>query len=788
MKQSLRTSAARRGAVWFGLLMLAGGFAAEVRAMNAEERLLFANGLYRRNLFELAVPEYEALLASDAAAPMHDLAAFRLGESFRQLGRVDEAAAAYERVLAAHPDSTFIHRAAFRRAEIDWQQGRLRDAATRLQALLDAAPPPDIEAAALYYLGISQLGLDRFRDAERALRRMLRAHAASPYADYARIALADLLEQREGDATEIVALLERVAEKPETPALGAEALGKAGRIAYRRQEMNEASRLFSLLAARYPEDAWNERVRLDAAWAHLFADKLEKARALAVAGLNAATPEERPDWWYVLANIERRGDRIPEARRYYDELLTAAPDHERATASAFEAAGLAFQAADHARVLALIALAGEAPERRLSLLWMEAASARALGRQEDATAAFEAIIEDFPESDRAPSAAYQLALMRDEQGDAAGAADAFAALAGRYPRSDLAPDAWMAVGAIRQRAGELDAAISAWTQVLDGYPEYAGRDEALMGRARAEVQRDHDAEAAGLLTELIRVHTNSRFLAEALYLRGTLFEKEDGFEEAEFHYRRAVNLNPGPALLRQIQHRQVAVLQRQGRQAEAADLMNRLLAGGGGNPPLPSPLLEWLARWNLEQRDFAAADTAARRLAEVGESPAWRQIGYYITGLAARELRRPRVAMDAFTAAAEFGLNTRETAQAWHQLGLIALERKDPQTAIDHFTRAGEAASADAFIDVRARSYLQLGVAHEALDQWAEATRYYLGVGVLFDDDALTPESLFRAAGALSAQERHAERAGVLKELRQRYPESPWTGRANERWPPEPES
>jgi len=125
---------------------------------------------------------------------------------------------------------------------------------------------------------------------------------------------------------------------------------------------------------------------------------------------------------------------------------------------------------------------------------------------------------------------------------------------------------------------------------------------------------------------------------------------------------------------------------------------------------------------------------------------------------------------------------TRETADAWYQRGLLALNRNEPAAALAHFEQAAAAASDDALTDIRARCYVQRGVAHEALEQWPEAARYYLGAAVLFDDPAVTPESLYRAAGVLEKQRQVVERDRVVAELAERYPESEWNRKAGERW------
>jgi len=764
------------------LLLMAIAGQTSVLAMNTEEKLLFANGLYRRGLYELAIPEYQMLLTNETARPMHDLSAFRLGECYRNLNRPEDAAASYDLVVEKYPDSQFFHRAAYRRAELDWQAGRLKDGAGRFEKVLGRNPPNDIESASLYYLGLCQAGIDQFKEAEKSWRRIIKNHARSPYADYACLALADLLSKQQGNDKEVFGLLNKIIDEPETPALGAEATAKAGLLSYRNREMAAASGYFAALGEKYPGDGWNARVRLEASWAFLLDGKIDEARSLAHAGLKDAKKAERPDWLYALANIERNAGSFAESKKYYDEFLAAAPQHVSAAAAAYEACGMAYQQSEYERVLELSILAEGDPEKELAILWMRAGAMKELGQTAQAITVYEQIVRDYPDSDRAPSAAYQLAWFSEQKKDYDAASKGFETVAEKYRNSPLAADALMAAASVYMRDHKTEEAIAAWRKLAAQYPDYAMLDEAYIGLARTEVELNKNEEAAKSLQSLISVYTNSRYLAEAHYMRGTLYEQENQFEEAEFHYLRAISLKPVPSLVKQIQHRRVAVLQRQGRNDDAANLMNKLLEGDQESH-LPSPLLEWLARWNLENKKIAQAETAALRLAETGDTAGWKQVGWYIAGVAALGQKKQSKAMDAFTAAAGYELNTRETAEAYFQLGEISLEKKRWEDAAGFFSKAAERATSDSLMDIRARSYLKLGISYEAMENWAEAGRYYLSGGVLFDDPTLTPESLYRAAGALHAQLKNDERASVVAELRERFPDSEWTVRAGERWP-----
>jgi tetratricopeptide (TPR) repeat protein len=184
--------------------------------------------------------------------------------------------------------------------------------------------------------------------------------------------------------------------------------------------------------------------------------------------------------------------------------------------------------------------------------------------------------------------------------------------------------------------------------------------------------------------------------------------------------------------------------------------------------------MEWLARYQLEQKAWTDASSAAAALVAGTKDPPWWQIGWYLAGVGHLGGGRKEEARDAFERALKVAADTREGVEAAVQLGLLALGDEDHEAATVAFGKAAERATGEDFIDIRARSYYGLGRAAEMRGDWEEASRYYLGVAVLFDNENLVPEALFRAAEAFDKIGKQAERAKTLEELRERYPGSPW--------------
>jgi TolA-binding protein len=405
------------------------------------------------------------------------------------------------------------------------------------------------------------------------------------------------------------------------------------------------------------------------------------------------------------------------------------------------------------------------------LLWVQAEAARGAGQHADAIALYDQLAREQPRGLRSAAARFQAARLVQESGRWEEASNRYRELARDPMGRELAAEAWFASAYARIQIQQPTEAVSDWSVLIRDYPGFRALDEALYGHAQSESERGQGASARTSLERLLKDHPKSRLAPEAHYLLGTLLEAEDKWEGAEFHYRLAARENPDGALARRIEFRRVAVLQRQGRHEETASVLNGLLDAPAGSEGVPPALLDWLARWNLQQKDWAAAERAGLGLSKHGA--AWTALGWFQVGVAREESGQRDSAREAYRKAAVDGAS-RESVESSYRLGRLATEAGDVAEAKASLSQAAERASKEEWADLRARSYLGLAHLAELGGDREEAARTFLSVALLYDDPTLTPEALFRAAQTLQALGRTVERDQTLKELRERYPETTW--------------
>ena len=753
-----------------------------VWAIEPEERLQFADGMYLRGLYDMALAEYVALRSEAPGFEKMDAVLYRMGECHRQLGDPQQADQDYRQISLQYGTSSFRAKAELRRAELYLEAERYDDAAGLLEVLVERGPPGEVEGPALYYLGyVQRRQMDRdpadadalAASAEKALRQLLDKHEDSPLFSYGCLELAALYADRDDAAADIKALYEQALEHPSSDRVAAEAWFQLGSLAYEEGDYSASAEAYESLLRSYPSDERVAESKRQAAWSYLAAGRHDDALALVARGTGEVAPAERGEWLYLQANCERKLGRRDEARRSYQELLETDPDGPHAGPAAYEMALLDFEQGRFQDVVREATHAQVEGEAREDLHWLLAESYTKLNQPAEAEEHYRAIKEHFPGNERAPLAAYRLAAIEESAGRLEEASQVFRWVAETYPRHELAPDALWSSAYCRTKLEQYDEALSDWRRLAESAGKnYARRDDAFFQQATTEYRLGRPAEATATLQVLLKDNPSTELASEAHCLLAILAEEQGDLPAAEAALRAALSESPTEDDLPGIRYRLALTLQKQDELDEAADLLESVLPDLQAE--MPPSLLEWLARRRMDEARYAQAAGAAEAMAAVATGGAWQQIAWYLAGDARQYLEQVELAEQAYEKALAAGAGLREGVEAALALGGLALEQGAYDRAAEYYRQAGELVKDDAWIDLRARSYYGLGQAAKAGGHWDEAAKYFLGVGILFDDDQLTPESMYLAAEAFEHLGRVGDRDRTLTELRARYPDSQW--------------
>ncbi|NCC52570.1 MAG: tetratricopeptide repeat protein [Spartobacteria bacterium] len=773
LSQRLNRRTSRMDRRRIGLLVVCLLLPLSVSAMSLQERMQFADGLYTRGMYDMAAREYEGIAREYPDTPRMDVILFRMGECWRQTGDTTASESCYARVVSQFPESEFRFKALLRRAEIARTGGRLPEASAILKGLMRQEVPDTLKPAVSYELGCVYAEMDMPDRAAETFRELLRDYPESSYVGFAAMELAGLLKDQPDSETEIRALYKTAAEQSASERMSAEAWLRLADAAFQDKDYDEAARAYEEIITKHPGMLDDPRVQLQVAWTYYHAKRY--ADALHMVAYSTKKETARAEELYLMANAQRQLMKTAEALETYDLLLTRFPDSPLAESAVYEKALLAYNSGDHRYVVehadALLATREEAAD----IHWLLAESYAAMNQPDKATQHYRLLITDARDPAYAPRALYRLARLLRERDACAQAVPLYEQLVDEFPEDDLAPQALVEAAWCLTQAGEEAKAVRQWSRLIERYPDAMHVEEALYQKAMLEVRLERNANAIQTFEELVTRYPRSAKRVDALFWTGVLYENDNQLKDAREAFEAALKADPASKEAWRIRYHLVSLLQRQEEDAGAAEIAQELLDDVSDENELPRPLLDWLIRYRLDSGEYALAEAAARVLLAELPDAAWRQKGYYLLGVALAGQDKSVSAMDAFRESMQQDVRTPEGTRAALELGLVALAAQDFSEADKAFQKAAKWASAPDMMLVRARAYHGLGMTELGQKNYDAAARYFMSVGVLYDHPDLVPECLYRAAEAFKKAGQPDQYKKVVDELRQRYPDSPWT-------------
>jgi TolA-binding protein len=758
------------------------------------DRMLFADGLFAREMYELAIREYASILRSFPKGESNDAATFRLAESLRLNGDSATAARFYDRVVADFRTSPYRLRAAYRRARIYADDGVLDAAQAHLEVILSSDPEPALTVATLYHLGDVLFRKKQFDQADQYMEKLLSTDPDGDFSAFALLKRAEIRrsklaqkDQADGSlapslVAEALAFYEKAREVADTDRLKAEILFQMADIHFRVEDYAKAASLYRSLLRDYPEDPRAREARMQAAWSALRSELYAEAMHVAKLALADEPDHEMADeWLYILANSQRQLLQTEDAAETYSALMRRFPESRFASASRYETAVAYYQAGDFTNAVREAEQIPLDDAMRVDVSWLLAESYAAMERPAEAVQHYRIVVREAGQTDRGRDALYRLAHHLQKQGAYREASRFYLKMVEDFPTSELAPQALFASGFALAQADAYDEAVRDWRRLAQEYPQSALTEEALYQKAMGEIRLERGDEALNTLAEFKRRFPESRYVSDALYWLGMLFFEDERFADAEPPLRQALAKATRDELKRDAQFQLGLVLQQLGQPEESAGLLDELISS-----PLrrkfPPALLEWLASQHGEKQAYARMEEAASLLAEQ-EEPAWQQSGKVLLGRAKFAQGDAEAAEQAWRSALEIPTKTTYAGEAALRLGILLTERKaydEAEAFLRSVSQYARGADADAF---KARSLIWLGKTELAREDYQAASRLFLSVGILYDDASLVPESLYLAAESLAKLDKEGEREKVVSEMGQRYPESEWTVKARETWP-----
>lgn len=742
-----------------------------VDSRTAEDRRVFADALYKRELYAQAAKEYQSLLKAFPNQVDADEIYFRMGEAFRLSGDAVAAIQAFTPV-AYNEASPWRESALFKRAYLFMVRNQAEDVVEMLTDLLKIAKKPEIREMSLYYRASAFEQLGKTEEAIADLEQQLREYPNGVMRDNARLSLGRIfsLAGKYHDSARAISLLREIAKAPSTPRLGAEAVFLLASNDFSNKDYKAASEGFARLFKEYPDDTRIPEARVRAAWAFCNGGRFQEAIAVAeeaqkAAGVSAADTMELR---YICAQAQFLLSNFEQAGRQFAE-IAALPDAQKSDfgiRAAYQAALCHFKRNDYATCLAAIRPVLTVAKIREDALWLYAEASMLAGEEmwDNAVEGYRLITTEFPDSAMAADALFRLGDLYQKRGNWQDASIVYHLLTEKYPKSELAPKALFASAIALTEAGMHDKALVEWMTFLRNHAQHELVPEALFRQGCALILLNRNLEALDSFDRLLREFPQNRYRAEAFYWRGVLLRDGKDYPGAIQALRDALAAQPSEETRLNARFALALALQANEQDLEASQILQELL-DGPARDRFTYAQLRWLAEYQYSRENYEGASQTARILVQKATSDVKLQIGWALVGRAERALNRPEEAEKAFQMACNLPVYSVLSPEANLRLGELLLARGSADEAIPRFRTAIKVCKKPELQPFRTHAYIGLGDAELARGNKETALRYWMTTVAMTEDPELIPPVLEKAIRLAESLERADDVAYLQKEL-----------------------
>lgn len=747
-----------------------------------QDRKAFADGLYARGLYRLALPEYENLARQTPPPQELDTILYRLAECKRQNGDLQGAIVLCNRVVKEFPNGKSKFHATISLAQSLDALGDKKQAATIFESIAtEPKADPELRSLAMYFSGESRFASGDYGAAKIRFSTLLKMmDGFKPFSNagdlraYAKLYLADIEGRDPKRIDSALAQYKAIADAPITPSVGAKALYKGGILAYNAKKYDEAVSRLSQLFNKYPNDSLVYEALLPAAWANFNAGRYSEALTLAerTAISPAANNPVKAECAYIKASSLMRLLRRDEAVIAFDDLISKYPATSFADAARYERLVALFKDGAYQQVLRDAAtIANPSPSFAADLIWLQAESAEALKDTSRAAQFYQMLANRYPDSALAADALYRYATHLRTSEKWLEAANSYQKLVATHQKSELVPYSLYASGCCHFNLDKFEGALRDFDELITRYPNHQLVPETIFQKALTQEKLGLQKESGATLDLLLTRFPKFERKVDAKVARARINYERKDFGEAEKLLKEVLASKPSQESARETSFLLGLVLEAQGRTTEAAAQFQPLL-DESFRDKLDPGRLAWLADFQFSQKKYKEAITAAEELSKRNISAEIHQSAQVILARSQLALSNTNAAILAFRAAADSPARTRYSAEAALRYGeLILTDKAQAQTARRYLQEAARRASSPDLGAIRATAYFDLGKLAEQDGNVDEAIRLYLAMSLLYDDRELVTKSMQRASQLLTTAGRHDEAKAVLDDLKTRYPE-----------------
>lgn len=740
-------------------------------------QLEYANGLFSRKLYDLAAPEYEKFLGQYPGASGRSSAYFYLAECYRALNKTGAARTSFQSILDNYPESEFAGPAAYGIAEILFTQKDYAGALPLFHKAAAKSKEPALALSARYFEARCLENVDRKDEAQNLYQLVAETKNPNPYREDSRMAAGTIALAR-GRKLDAFRNYEALANETQKPALKAEAMVRAGMVAVDLQQTEKGKtdktmmeKALSLLqkGRSLPEAGkWKAIAQVGLVRLQYQSGQYDKVLAEYKRAEKEIPEEVRAEIMLIVGNSHRQLGQAREADEIYRQISDKYPNKEEAKDAQYQRL-INFYNTNAETLLAEIdayIASNPTPERADQAKLLKAEHFYKEQKFAEAAPIYSELRASHLSPKLRSEAAYKLGWCYVQLKDGVNIIEAFDYFVKAFPDSPQMPSALTQRALANQAAKNYDAALDDLNTLLTRYPGAREREAALQQKALILGQKDDPKGMSDTFRQLLKEFPKSPVAAQAHYYIGkAAFEAKD-YKACLAPLDAARQLNKeqyyNPASLRIVS----AFFYLQDRPA-----LSREVDGFVATAPdarIPAEILEWLGLAYYNEKNYAAAQKYLALLGKAENLANVKPDFWFYLADAETKLKNFAGAEAAYEKYLQVATDPAAKAKTLLALGAAKISAHKPDEAQKI---AEEIMSLQPEGRVNAEARLLAGDVQLERQNFDEAGKAYMGVALLYDDPAITPRALQKAAFAYQKAGKKEEADRVAKQLREKYPD-----------------
>jgi TolA-binding protein len=740
-------------------------------------QLDYANALFSRKLYDLAVPEYEKFLAQYPGAPGRASAYFYLAECYRALNRSGAARTSFQSLLDNYGDSEFAGPASYGVAEILFTQKDYAGALTLFHRAAAKSKESALALSARYFEARCLENVDRKDEALNLYQQVAEVKNPNPYREDARLAAGSIALAR-GRKADALRNYEALANETQKPALKAEATVRAGMVAVDLQQTEKgkfdkamAEKALSLLqkGRSLPEAGrWRAVAEVGLLRLQYQSGQYEKVLVEYKRG-QAEIPEEvRAEMMLIVGNSQRQLGHTKEADDVYRQIIAKYPDREEAKDAQYQRL-INFYNSNAPTLLTEVEeylKSNPTPERADQAKLLKAEHFYKEQKFADAAPIYAELRASHLSPKLRAEAAYKLGWCFVQLKDGAQVVEAFSYFVQGFSDSPQMPSVLTQRALAYQESKNYDQAVQDLDTLLAKFPAAKEREAALQQKALILGQQENSKGMSDAFRQLLKEFPKSSVAAQANYYIGkAAFESKD--------YKGALAPLDAARQLNKEQYYSLATLRivsaffyLKDRPALTKEVDGFLAANSSAK--VPAEILEWLGVEYYNEKNYTAAE---KYFSLLGQSESLGNVKpdfWFYLADAETKLKNFAQAEIAYQKYLQVATDPAAKAKTLLALGATKIAAHKPD---DAQKIAEEIMSLQPEGRVNAEARLLAGDVQVERQRFDEAGKSFMGVALLYDDPAITPRALQKAAFAYEKAGMKEEADRVAKQLRDKYPD-----------------